>query len=220
MTELVQQLPVLYSFRRCPYAIRARMTLCHCSIPVELREVLLADKPRAMLLVSPKGTVPILVLNDGSVLDQSLAIMYWAIRSTYPDANDANNWLAAEIPILGRRLIEANDTEFKRNLDAYKYQKANDSRPPSDYRTDAERFLVRLEYRLQSNRFLMADTISLVDIAIFPFIRQFAGVDPNWFEQTPYAKLRGWLACLLQSELFLASMTKHPVWQQDESSQN
>jgi len=94
MTELVQQLPILYSFRRCPYAIRARMTLCHCSIPVELREVLLADKPRAMLLVSPKGTVPILVLNDGSVLDQSLAIMHWAIRSTYPDASDANNWLA------------------------------------------------------------------------------------------------------------------------------
>jgi len=94
------------------------------------------------------------------------------------------------------------------------------NRSPIDYRTDAERFLVRLEDRLQSNRFLMADRISLVDIAIFPFIRQFAGVDPNWFEQTPYAKLRGWLAYLLQSDLFLASMTKHPVWQQDESSQN
>ena len=130
------------------------MTLRHCSIPVELREVLLADKPRAMLLVSPKGTVPILVLNDGSVLDQSLAIMHWAIRSTYPDASDTNNWLAAEIPTLGRRLIEANDTEFKRNLDAYKYQKADDTRPPIDYRTDAERFFSPIRRSLTIYSFL------------------------------------------------------------------
>ena len=196
------------------------MTLLHCSIPFELREVLLANKPRSMLLVSPKGTVPILVLNDGTVLDQSLDIMHWAINSTYPSASDPNNWMAAEIPMIGRRLIEANDTEFKRALDAYKYEKPGDTRSLSDYRTDAEWFLVGLEDRLEYNRFLMADRISLVDIAIFPFIRQFAGVDPNWFDQSPYAKLRGWLAHLLQSDLFLGSMTKHPVWRSDESIRN
>lgn len=208
-------LPILYSFRRCPYAIRARMTLRHCNINLELREVALSFKPDAMMAVSKKGTVPVLVLEDGTILDQSLEIMRWAICRTYPDINDNNNWLTTKNPELESELVQINDSSFKLALDGYKYSGPSDSQIVLGFRYRAQQFLDRLENQLLQNEFLLEDRLGFADIAIFPFIRQFEGVDQQWFSNSKYTNLRTWLNTLKQAELFLGVMKKHPIWQDD-----
>lgn len=205
--------PVLYSFRRCPYAIRARMALCHCNIRVELREVRLANKPKEMLAASEKGTVPILVLENQTVLDQSLDIMRWAINQSYPNKSLPNSWSIDGSLELETHLIKLNDSEFKNSLDGYKYGKSSASLNQIDYRDKAEKFLEQLEKLLTENRFLLGEYISLVDVSIFPFIRQFAGVDPTWFGNSKYERLAFWLNSFIKSDLFLTSMTKYPIWE-------
>ena len=214
MPNTLNNLPVLYSFRRCPFAIRARMSLAHCSIQVELREVLLNEKPSAMLAASVKGSVPVLVLQDATILDESLDIMRWAINRSYPGVNDPRNWLIVDEPGLADRLININDTAFKTALDGYKYGRLGHEKSPKEYRTDAEVFLGQLEALLEQNSFLLGDKVSLADVAIFPFIRQFAGVDQSWFYETDYRKLQQWLTVFLQSELFTQTMLKHAVWKE------
>ena len=181
---------------------------------VELREVLLSKKPTAMLSASAKGTVPVLVLEDATVLDESLDIMRWAINLTYPDVNDPFNWLVGDAPLLADRLIKTNDSDFKTALDGYKYGRLGDKKSPTDYRADAEVFLGQLENLLDRSSFLLGDQMSLADVAIFPFIRQFAGVDQIWFNKTDYRKLQQWLTGFLHSELFTQAMVKHAVWQE------
>ena len=205
-------LPVLYSFRRCPYAMRARMTLIYSSINPELREVLLKDKPSAMLAISVKGTVPVLLLPDSEVLDQSCDIMLWALA-----ISDPQQWLNEELAESISELIDCNDNQFKTYLDHYKYWERFPAESKNFYRTQGEIFLQRLENHLSSQRFLLADNISMADIALFPFIRQFAFVDKSWFDQAPYPKLQAWLQEFLDSALFLTAMKKLPPWREGDS---
>lgn len=199
--------PILYSFRRCPYAIRARMALAYASVPVELREVLLKDKPRPMLEASPKGTVPVLILNDGSVIDESIDVMHWALNQ-----NDPEHWVTEKSSHDRDALVTENDGSFKTCLDRYKYADRHPEHPAHHYREEACRFLQELESRLADSPWLSGKEKGFADIAVFPFIRQFAGVDRAWFDQSPYPHLRHWLNGLLGHPLFKAVMAKHTPW--------
>jgi glutathione S-transferase len=202
-------LPVLYSFRRCPYAMRARLALHASGAAVELREVSLRDKPASMLAASPKGSVPVLVLTDGRVIDESWDIMRWALHRHDPDGWRGENDSHADAAI---PLISENDTTFKYQLDRYKYPERYPEHPQSHYRSEAEAFLLKLENRLDASRFLLGDALSVADAAILPFIRQFAGVDKNWFAQSPYPAMQRWLKEFLDSAAFIAVMEKYPIW--------
>lgn len=203
--------PVLYSFRRCPYAIRARMALKYASIEYELREVILSNKPQVMIILSNKGTVPVLQLTDGKIIDESLDVMLWALQQSDPD-----NWLHVE-PQNTRLLIENNDNGFKLYLDRYKYFQRFPEESQLYYRENAEEFIKLLESRLRQNGGigLVTGHISLADVAIFPFIRQFAHVDWEWFSNSQYKNLISWLLRFEQSELFISVMKKHKPWQEN-----
>ena len=201
--------PILYSYRRCPYAMRARMALHYAGIAVDIREISLKQKPRHMLQVSPKGTVPVLVLEDGTVIDQSLAIMQWALSQRDTDA-----WLNVNLQ-QAMTLIDSNDGEFKQSLDRYKYAIRYPEHPAEHYRGEGERFLQRLESQLAYHHFLLSDRPSFVDIAIFPFIRQFAAVDEIWFQGSPYRQLKLWLQHWITSDLFAQIMVKYPLYQDE-----
>jgi len=197
---------ILYSYRRCPYAMRARMALKYAGIALEIREIELKNKPAHMLKVSPKATVPVLVLSDGTVLEQSLEIMFWALQQ-----QDKDDWLIADSE-LTQQLIAENDIIFKQALDKYKYAIRFPEQSAEVYRTQGEVFLQRLEILLIQSQYLLSSQISLADIAIFPFIRQFSGVDTIWFEAAPYPKLKIWLKTLIESELFTNIMQKQPAY--------
>ncbi|NCA26588.1 MAG: glutathione S-transferase [Methylophilaceae bacterium] len=203
------QRPILYSYRRCPYAMRARMALSYAGIQVEIREIALREKPAHMLAVSPKGTVPVLVLASNEVLEQSLDIMDWALQQS-----DVDEWIIQDQAgqKLTADLIATNDGAFKQSLDKYKYAIRFPENPPEIYRAQGEEFLQRLEILLQQNTYLCRNTISKADVAIFPFVRQFSMVDENWFERADYLLLKAWLNGLLNSQLFLGVMQKYPVW--------
>lgn len=206
-------LPILYSFRRCPYAIRARMAIDYAGVPVELREIVFRDKPEPMLQASPKGTVPTLVLPDDAVLDESDDVMRWALRQSDPD-----DWLHAAYAESVRQLVDENDFVFKQHLDHYKYADRYPEYPPEEYRRRGEVFLQQLEERLNTSRYLLSDQLSFADVAIFPFIRQFAFVDKAWFDQAPYPRLQLWLNRFLKSERFRNVMHKYPVWQAGDTA--
>ena len=191
----------LYSFRRCPYAMRARMALRYSGVPVEIVEVSLKAKPAEMLAISPKGTVPVLDA-DGRVIDESLEIMRWALAQ-----NDPQNWLLDGDSRIAE-LIEANDQGFKVDLNRYKYAERYPEQPMEVYRAQGAVFLQRLEGSLQDRDYLLADHPSLADIALLPFVRQFAHVDREWFAQTPYPRLQAWLHNFLESDLFTSIMKK------------
>ena len=215
MTEQLPKLPlhaqpILYSFRRCPYAMRARLALYFSGIRVELREVILRDKPPSMLEYSPKGTVPVLIASDGRIIDQSIDIAYWALRHQDPHKllPDSGSSHAAEID----QLISENDTEFKAWLDHYKYSDRYPEFTAIHYRKQGERFLFKLDRQLENGKFLFTDKISIADIAIAPFIRQFANVDRGWFDQSPYPKLKIWLDSITESAAFNAIFMKYEQW--------
>ena len=190
---------VLYSFRRCPYAMRARMALRYSGVPLSIVEVSLKAKPAEMLVASPKGTVPVLVCADGSVIEQSLDIMHWALARHDPD-----NWLQPGCAAL----IEENDTRFKVLLDRYKYAIRYPEHPMEYYRAQGAEFLQRLEDVLARSAYLAGPALSLADVALAPFVRQFAHVDRDWFEQAPHPRLNAWLERFLASELFSSVMRK------------
>ena len=205
---MVQDLPVLYSYRRCPYAMRARMALRYSGIEVEIREIALKDKPGHMLQVSPKGTVPVLVAGE-TVIDESLDIMYWALARHDPD-----RWLPLEETRRAEveALIAVNDHEFKAALDRYKYATRFPEQPAEAYRKQCELILQALEQRLRVQPWLCGRQRTLADMAIFPFVRQFAMVDIIWFEHSQYTEVAVWLARLKESDLFQAVMQKYPLW--------
>ncbi|WP_447891656.1 glutathione S-transferase [Pseudomonas atacamensis] len=195
----------LYSFRRCPYAMRARMALRYAGVPVEIVEVSLKNKPAEMLALSPKGTVPVLNA-DGVVIDESLQIMRWALAQ-----NDPDDWLLAGDSFAAlwmEKLIEGNDQIFKSALNRYKYAERYPEQPIAAYRAEGALFLLKLDELLEGRDYLLADHPSLADIALLPFVRQFAHVDREWFAQTPYPRLQAWLQRLLESELFTSIMKK------------
>lgn len=191
----------LYSFRRCPYAMRARMALRYSGVPVDIVEVSLKAKPAAMLAISPKGTVP--VLNAGGrVIDESLEIMRWALAQ-----NDPDDWLLAGDSRIAE-LIEANDQGFKVHLNRYKYAERYPEQPMEVYRAEGALFLQSLDELLTDRDYLLTDHTSLADVVLLPFVRQFAHVDREWFAQTPYVRLQAWLQRFLESELFTSIMKK------------
>ena len=201
--------PILYSFRRCPYAIRARLAIKVSRVRVALREVVLPDKPEALLLASAKATVPVLQLPDGRVLEQSLEIMRWALEQ-----HDPQGWLYLQEQDEALALIALNDGPFKEALDRYKYAPRHPERPQSAWRDEAiELMLVPLNTRLADRLFLLRDTVSLADMAIAPFIRQFAAVEPDWFNSAPFEPLRAWTKRIVSSELFDSVMSKFSAWQ-------
>jgi glutathione S-transferase len=203
------QLPVLYSFRRCPYAMRARLALRVAAQAVEHREIELKHKPAAMLQASPKGTVPVLVLTDGAVLEQSLDIMRWALERHDPEA-----WLPADAASRqdAWALIAQNDGDFKHHLDRYKYPHRYDLADGFEHRAQACVFLGTLAQRLGANAYLSGPRFGLADAAIAPFVRQFAHTDKAWFAQQNWPALAQWLAAFDASAAFAQVMEKHPVW--------
>lgn len=202
---------IFYSFRRCPYAMRARLALLSAGVGVELREIELRRKPAAMLAASPKGTVPVLQLADGRVIAESLDIMLWALRQ-----HDPEHWLAQPGLAQAELLIARNDGEFKYQLDRYKYADRYPQAPAEVYRQHGETFVQELESRLQGQPFLTGAGFALADAAILPFIRQFAAVDAEWFQHSPYPKVRDWLSAFTASELFAAAMRKYAVWEEGQ----
>ncbi len=202
----MQARPTLYSFRRCPYAMRARMAIKVAGIEMELREVVLRDKPEAMLEASAKGTVPVVVLPDGQVIDESLDVMRWALAE-----NDPDGWLCADRGVMDA-LIADNDGPFKHHLDRFKYATRYEDADPVVHRTAAEPYLIALDERLQNAPYLMGERQSLADFAIFPFVRQFANAAGDWMQQDRFTSLMGWLDRQVSSDLFLSVMKKYPQW--------
>ncbi|MET0249077.1 MAG: glutathione S-transferase [Sphingobium sp.] len=200
-------LPVLYSFRRCPYAMRARSALAISGTPIALREVKLSAKPADMLAASPKATVPVLLVPGGFVIDQSEAIMRWALAR-----HDPEDWLARD----DVALIAANDGQFKRHLDRYKYAGRFDT-DPLEHRVGGLDFLAELEARLQRHPYLCGGARGLTDAAIVPFVRQFAGVDPEWFHAQQLPGVRRWLSDYVGSPLFAAIMLRTAPWQPQDA---
>ena len=198
---------ILYSFRRCPYAMRARLALTVSGTDCELREVKLADKPQAMLDASPKGTVPVLVLDDGTVIEESLEVMRWALAR-----NDPEGWLERD----DAALIATNDGPFKHHLDRYKYP----NRYGSDaltHRAEAVALLEVLDERLAAQAQLCGERRGLADMAVMPFVRQFAAVEREWFASLPLAHLQMWLEGHLQSPLFKTIMQREKPWKEGDT---
>ena len=201
-------LSCLYSFRRCPYAMRARLGLLFAELPVELREITLKNKPAKMLAISPKGTVPVLQLADGVVIEESREIMEWALEQ-----QDPQELLNPKTLHQGNTLIEQNDQEFKHWLDRYKYADRHLEITQTEYRKKGEAFLQILEELLTKNTYLLGDSVTIADIGIMPFVRQFAHVDRDVFYSLPYPKLQIWLKNWLAHPLFIQAMTKFQPWQ-------
>lgn len=201
-------LPVLYSFRRCPYAIRARMALHVADVAVEIREVALRDKPDALRRLSPNATVPVLDLCDGRVLHESLDILVWALQQ-----NDPHDWLATlHRPDL-QQWVRRNDTDFKPLLDCYKYAIRHPELSQQAHRDRAmDQFITPLEHALAELPFLCGIGPGWADLALFPFVRQFAMVEPTWFAAVQLPNLHCWLDFWLASNWFVAIMDKRPVW--------
>ena len=194
---------ILYSFRRCPYAMRARMALSVSGAQYEHREVVLRDKPPEMLEVSPKGTVPVLVTQDAGVLEESLDIMRWALAQSDPEG-----WLERQ----DEALLAANDGPFKHHLDRYKYSTRYDDVDPEEHGAKAVEHLRVLDQRLAASPYLCGEKRGFADIAIFPFVRQFVNADKNWFEAQGLTHVEMWLAGLTGSNLFAGIMAKHEQW--------
>lgn len=192
---------LLYSFRRCPYAMRARLALRYSEVPVRIVEVSLKAKPAEMLALSPKGTVPVLSV-DGRVIEESLEIMQWALAQ-----NDPDDWLLQGDPAV-LALIAENDHAFKYHLNRYKYAERYPEQPMEHYRAEGEVFLQKLEGLLAERDYLLANHLTLADAALAPFVRQYAHVDRVWFAGTSYKRLQVWLERFLESALFISVMAK------------
>ena len=201
----------LYSFRRCPYAMRARLGLLFAQLSVELREITLKNKPDQMLAISPKGTVPVLQLIDGTVIEESREIMMWALEQ-----NDPQGLLNTTVLPQANALMAQNDNEFKYWLDRYKYADRHTEMTQTAYREHGEAFLQDLEARLTKTRYLLGDSVTVADIGIMPFVRQFAHVDRDVFYNLPYPKLQQWLQNWLAHPLFLQAMAKFQPWQEGD----
>ena len=209
-TNKIKALPILYSLRNCPYAMRARLAIFKAKQTILLRDLVLSNKPSEMIAVSPKASVPVLVLANGSVIDESLAVMLWALQQTDPD-DLLHGQKEGALPAM-LLLINKFDNDFKTSLEAYKCAKRYQEDNVAQCRVVCEQYIKQLEQRLTEHRFLMSDKESLADIALVPFIRQFARIERQWYLQSPYPRVRQWLNSYLQSPVFTKVMAKHPLW--------
>ncbi len=208
---MISSYPCLYSFRRCPYAMRARLGILFAELQVELREITLKNKPPQMLAISPKGTVPVLQLLDGTVIEESREIMIWALAQ-----RDSQGLLNAETLLEANALIDKNDNEFKYWLDRYKYADRHLEMSQTEYRQQGEVFLQLLEKLLTKNSYLLGESMTIADIGIMPFVRQFAHVNRDVFYDLSYPNLQHWLQDWLSHPLFLQAMTKFQPWQEKD----
>ncbi|CCK75936.1 Glutathione S-transferase [Oleispira antarctica RB-8] len=204
------KLPILYSLQHCPYAMRARLGLLLADQQVLLRAIVMKSKPEEMLAVSPKGTVPVLILPDETVIDESLDIMIWALQQNDPEDllhKDSPDDLPTTID-----LIRRNDKEFKPQLEIYKKAKRFRLENVIEERQKCEVFIAELEQKLATNQFFIGQKPGLIDYALLPFVRQFSRVHRSWFLQAPYPYLRTWLESHMQSRLYGKAMAKFPLW--------
>jgi glutathione S-transferase len=209
-TNATSTLPILYSLRNCPYAMRARLAIFKAQQTVLLRDLVLSNKPAEMIAVSPKGTVPVIVLANGTVIEESLEVMLWALQETDPaDLLHCHQEGATSVMLL---LINEFDQGFKVCLEAYKCAKRYQEDNVVECREVCQQYIQQLEQRLTAHLFLMSDKESLADIALIPFIRQFARIERQWYLQSPYPMVRQWLNSYLQSAVFTKVMAKYPLW--------
>lgn len=197
-----QKKPFLFSYRRCPYAMRARMALLINDIEFDVYEISLRNKPKEMLDLSPKGTVPVLIYKD-LILDESLDIMDWAKENS--NVSFKMNSLDFD---LKKKIIEINDGDFKEKLDLYKYTNHRESELKEKYRNDCEDFIKTIDLRLKNQDYILSNNLGYLDIAIFPFIRQFLNVDLDWYEKSSYENLKKWVKNISESMLFVEIMKK------------
>ena len=202
-------LPVLWSFRRCPYAMRARLAIAASGQQVVLREILLCDKPAAFVAASPKATVPVLQLAHGTVIDESRDIMIWALNQSDPD-----EWLAVwqRDQEAALRFLDKLDGPFKAHLDRYKYASRYEKSAAMLHRDRGAAFLADLERTLSGQAALSGEAAGLLDFASLPFVRQFRIADPLWFDAQPWPHLHSWLAAFLTSASFARVMHKYALW--------
>ena len=203
--------PILYSYRRCPYAIRARMALAYTDVQVEIREISLQNRPEELYEVSKKGTVPVLITMDGLVIDESLEIMLWTLK------NNLNQTWLIENHNKEIEMIDRNDILFKKWLDRYKYHDRYPENSKEHYRKKCSDILSDYENQLNNTKYFLRDSISIADIAIFPFVRQFANVDYQWFKNN-YNNLVYWLEGICSSNLFIQIMKKYEMWNNKNKS--
>jgi len=211
-------LPILYSLQNCPYAMRARLAILLSQQKVQIRAISMKDKPLDMLVASPKGTVPVLIIETSNdekkikkqVIDESLDVMLWALNLNDPEDLFYSQQSDALPEML--EIIEENDNQFKPNLEKYKRAKRFHDKDEESCRLQCEPFIQRLEQRLSQHEFLMGSTPSMLDYALLPFIRQFSRVNRQLYLQGPYKNLQRWLNFHLQSQLFSRAMIKYPLW--------
>lgn len=194
---------ILYSFRRCPYAMRARFALAYSNIKCEVREVDLKNKPSELLEISPKGTVPVLLLRGGEIIDESVDIINYAIN-----INDPDGWSNFDCDDI-KSIIDKNDNEFAPSLRKYKYHDRYEESQGFYLKKAEEAFLIFLEEQLQKNPYVLGSAMSIADVAIFPFIRQFAMVNQAWFDQSSYINIKRWLDIFLNNPIYAKIMEKH-----------
>ena len=210
---MINKYPTLYSFRRCPYAMRARLALRLCKIECIIREISLKAKSTEFLRVSPKATVPVLVLPNGEVLEESLDIIYWSLEQNDPSKLKVNNQLGRKTS----KLIELFDTEFKFHLDRYKYSSRYNIQNSQVHRDKAREILVQINTMLKGKNYIGGKNISLLDISILPFVRQFRIADMKWFDNNlGLDNVNKWLNIFLNSDLLASIMTKYKVWEIDD----
>jgi glutathione S-transferase len=203
LDKVRREKPLLFSYRRCPYAMRARMALLSCGIDFDIFEISLKDKPKQMIEISPKGTVPVFVYKD-LVLDESIDIMNWAAEQK----NNISIKINPNDLAIIKSLIKSNDGEFKNKLDLYKYTSNKEASLKIRYRKECEVYIRNIDERLETQEYLLSNKIGYLDIAIFPFIRQFFNVDLKWFEQAYYNNLKNWVDKISNSDLFIQIMKK------------
>ena len=210
---MINKYPTLYSFRRCPYAMRARLALRLCKIQCIIREISLKAKNSEFLRVSPKATVPVLVLPNGEVLEESLDIIYWSLEQNDPYKLKINNQLANKTD----KLIELFDTEFKFHLDRYKYSSRYNIKNSQVHRDKGRDLLVLINNLLEGKNYIGGKNISLLDISILPFVRQYRIADIKWFDNNlGLDNVSNWLKIFLNSDLLASIMTKYKVWEIDD----
>ena len=210
-----QSYPVLWSFRRCPYAMRARLAINASQCRVYLREIRLSDKPAEFVAASPKATVPVLVLPDGHVIDESNDIMIWALQQS-----DPQGWLRVwqADPAFCYAFLDRLDGPFKQQLDRYKYAIRFEPVVGKQSRQDACLFLAEIDQHLETGTgYLSGADFGVLDAATLPFVRQFRGVDESWFDSQPWPHLHHWLGMFLKSASFTAVMQKYQPWEPDDS---
>ena len=206
LDKLGQEKPLLFSYRRCPYAMRTRMVLLSCGIDFDIFEISLKDKPKQMIEISPKGTVPVFVYKD-LVLDESIDIMNWATEQKNNTSIKIN---PNDLAII-KTLIKINDGEFKNKLDLYKYTSNKEASLKIRYRKECEVYIRNINERLEMHKYLLSNKFGYLDMAIFPFIRQFFNVDLKWFNEASYNNLKNWVERISISDLFIQVMKKPEI---------